>query len=62
MDESSLGVEQVELVVETGPGGGDGSGVGKHTQRSRDLGEITSGNECWGLVADTELGVCEHKN
>ena len=29
--------------------------VGQHTQGSRDLCEITSGDECGGLVADTEL-------
>jgi hypothetical protein len=67
VDEGSLGVEQVELVVESGPGSSDAvirrrraafysrCGVGQHTQGSRDLGEITSGDKCGGLIADTEL-------
>ena len=55
MDKGTLGVEQVELVVETGPSGGDGSSVGQHAERSRDLGEISTRNERGGLVADTEL-------
>lgn len=69
MDKRSLRVEQVELVVETGPSGSDAdisvchvkldsrSGVGQHAQGSRDLGEVTTGNECGGFVADTELYV-----
>jgi hypothetical protein len=30
MDESTLGVHEIELVRECGPGLGDGGGVGKH--------------------------------
>jgi hypothetical protein len=30
MDESTLGVHEIELVGECGPGLGDGGGVGKH--------------------------------
>jgi hypothetical protein len=31
------------------------SSVGQHAERSRDLGEISTGDERGGLVADTEL-------
>lgn len=55
VDERSLGVEQVKLVIETGPSGGDGSGVGKHTERSRDLGKIAARDERRRLIADTNL-------
>lgn len=55
MNERPLGVEEVELVVETGPGGGDGGSVRKHAERSGNLGEVASGNKSGGLVTDTEL-------
>ena len=55
VNESPLGVEQIELAVETGPCGSDGGGVGKHTERSRDLCQISSGNVGRRLVTDTEL-------
>jgi hypothetical protein len=53
--ECALRVKQVELVVESGPGGSNGGRVGQHAERARDLGKVASGNERRGLVADTEL-------
>jgi len=55
VNESPLGVEQIELAVETRPSSSDGGSVGKHTERSGDLGQISSGNVGGGLVTDTEL-------
>merc|ERR1719219_2792863 len=55
VDEGSLGVHQVELVVQPGPGLGDGGGVGEHADSSGGLGQITSRNDSWWLVVDTNL-------
>lgn len=55
VNESTLAVEKIELVVESTPSTGDSSGVGKHAQRPRDLGEITTWDVGGRLVADTEL-------
>lgn len=49
VDEGSLGVHEVELVIEPGPSFGDGCGVGQHADGSGDLGGITSGNDSWWL-------------
>ena len=37
MNEGPLGVHEVELVVQPGPGLGDGSCVGQHADGPRDL-------------------------
>lgn len=55
MNESTLRVEQVELVVQSRPCGSDRRRVGQHAERSRNLGEITAGDERGRFVADTEL-------
>jgi len=55
VDEGSLCVHQVELVVESGEDFGDGGGVGDHAHGSHDLGEVTSWNNGWWLVVDTAL-------
>ena len=55
MDEGSLGVHKIELMVKTGPGLSDGGGVGQHADGSLDLGEITSRNNGWWLVVDANL-------
>jgi len=55
VNESPLGVKQIELAVETRPGGSDSGSVGKHAERSGDLGQISSGNVGRRLVTDTEL-------
>ena len=34
VDEGPLGVHQIELMVQSGPGLGDGGGVGEHTDRA----------------------------
>ena len=55
VDESSLGVHEIELVVQSGEHFGDGGGVGDHAHGSHDLGEVTSGHDGGGLVIDTDL-------
>jgi len=55
MDEGSLGVHKIELMVDSGEDLSDGGGVGDHAASSHDLGKITSGNDGRGLVVDTAL-------
>ena len=51
----TLRVEKIELVVETAPGGRDGSGVGQHAHAAGNLGQVTTRNVGGGLIADTKL-------
>merc|ERR1719263_2298795 len=55
MDEGSLGVNEIELVIDSGEDLSDGSGVGDHADGSHDLGEITTWHNGRGLVVDTAL-------
>merc|ERR1711981_948860 len=55
VDEGPLGVHQVELVVQPGPGLSDGRGVGEHADSSGSFGQIPSRNDSWRLVVDTNL-------
>jgi len=55
VDEGSLGVHQIELVVKTSPGLSDGGGVAQHADGSLYLGEITSWHDSWWLVVDSDL-------
>ena len=55
VNESTLGVHEVELGIQTGPGFSNGGGVGEHANRSGNLGKITSGNGGGGLVVDSNL-------
>ena len=55
VNESTFGVHEIELVVETAPGARDGSRVGQHTQATADLGKVTAGDARRGFVADTEF-------
>ena len=55
MDEGSLGVHEIELVIDSGEDLSDGGGVGDHADSSHDLGKITSWNDGWWLVVDTAL-------
>ena len=55
MDEGSLGVHEIELVIDSGEDLSDGGGVGDHAAGSHDLGEITTWNDGWWLVVDTAL-------
>ena len=55
MDEGSLGVHEIELVIDSGEDLSDGSGVGDHAHGSHDLGEITTWDDSWWLVVDSAL-------
>ena len=55
MDESTLGVHQIELVVETSPGLGDGCGVAQHADGTLNLCKITTRDDGGWLVVDTNL-------
>jgi len=55
MDEGTLGVHEIELVIDSGEDLSDGSGVGDHADGSHDLGEITTWDNGWWLVVDTAL-------
>merc|ERR1719499_2190746 len=55
VNKSSLGIHQIKLVVKSGPGLSNGSGVGQHTHCSWGLGQISTRNDSWWLVVDTNL-------
>lgn len=55
VDESTLGVHEVELVRQSRPGLADGGGVGQHADGAVDAGEVAVGDVLGGLVADTNL-------
>merc|ERR1711907_432990 len=55
VDEGALGVHEVELVVKTSPGLGNGRGVAEHADRALDLGQVTTGHDSRGLVVDADL-------
>ncbi len=55
MDESSLGIHEIEFVIDSGEDFSDGSGVGDHADSSHDLGEITTWDNCWWLIVDSAL-------
>ena len=56
--EGTLRVEEIEFVVETAPGGRDGSRVGQHTHTTSNLGQVTTGDISGCLIADTKLETC----
>merc|ERR1719285_805209 len=53
--EGPLGVHQVELVVEPGPGLGDGRRVGQHAHGSAYLRQVAAGHHGWWLVVNPHL-------
>ena len=55
MHESTLGVHQVELVIKTSPGLGDGGRVAQHAHGTLHLGEVAAGDDGRGLVVDADL-------
>ena len=57
VDEGPLGIHEVELVVQSGPGLGDGSGVGQHADSALDLGQVTAGDDGGRLVVDANLKI-----
>mmetsp|Transcript_36609 Transcript_36609/g.61693 ORF Transcript_36609/g.61693 Transcript_36609/m.61693 type:complete len:458 (+) Transcript_36609:171-1544(+) len=55
MYEGTLGVHEIELVVDAGEHLRDGGGVGDHAHGALHLGEVATGNHCGGLVVDSAL-------
>jgi hypothetical protein len=55
VDERTLGVHKIKLVVETGKDLSDCSRVRDHAASALDLGQITTGDNSRGLVVDTAL-------
>jgi hypothetical protein len=55
VDEGSLGVHKIELVIDSGEDLSNSSGVGDHANSSHDLGQITSWDNGGWLVVDTSL-------
>ena len=58
MDEGALRVHQVELVVQTTPGLGDGGGVAQHAHGTLDLSEIPSWYHGRRLVVNADFEAC----
>jgi len=55
VDEGSLGVHKIELVIDSGEDLSNSGAVGDHAHGSHDLGEVTTGDDGGGLVVDTAL-------
>merc|ERR1719495_1095380 len=55
VDEGTLGVHQIKLVIQTSPRLSDGGGVAQHAHGTLYLGQITSRDNSWGLVVDAHL-------
>jgi len=55
VDEGTLGVHEIELVIDSREDLSDGGGVGDHADGAHDLGEITTRNDGRRLVVDTAL-------
>merc|ERR1712002_1120992 len=56
--ERTLGVHQVELMVQPSPGLSDGGGVGEHTDSPLDHGEVPARHHGGWLVVDPNLEPC----
>uniref|UniRef100_A0A182WE44 Uncharacterized protein n=1 Tax=Anopheles minimus TaxID=112268 RepID=A0A182WE44_9DIPT len=55
VDERTLGVHQIELVIQSGPCLGNGRGVGQHAHGTLHLGQITTRHNGRRLIVDTDL-------
>merc|ERR1719272_503717 len=55
MDEGTLGVHKIELVIDSGEDLGDSGRVGDHAHGAHNLGKIATGDNGRGLVVDTAL-------
>ncbi len=55
MDKGPLGVHEVKLVVQVGPGFSNGCCVGETAHSTLNLGQVTSRNHSGRLVVDSNL-------
>jgi len=58
VNEGTLGVHKIELVVDAGEHLSDGSGVGDHATGTHNLGQIATGDDGGRLVVDTAFEAC----
>lgn len=57
VNKSALGIHQIKFVIQTGPSLGDSSRIRQHTHSPRYFGQITSRDDGWGLVINSNLHV-----
>ena len=55
MNECTLGVHEIELMIKTSPSFGNGGRVAQHANSTLDLGQITTRNNGRWLVVNTNL-------
>jgi len=55
VDESSLGVHKIEFVVQSRENFGNGGRVGDHTDSSHNFGQVTTWDNGWWLIIDTNF-------
>jgi len=55
VDKGPLGVHEVKLVVKPGPGLGNGGSVGEHADSSLNLSLVSTWDDGWRLVVDSNL-------
>ncbi len=55
VDEGSLGVHEIEFMVESAEDLSNGGGVADHAASSHDFSEISSGDDCGGLIVDSDF-------
>merc|ERR1719253_910521 len=58
MHESTLGVHEIELVVDAREDFSNRSGIADHAASTHDLGQVTTWHHCWWLVVDATLEAC----
>ena len=58
VDKGTLGIHQVELVVNTGQGLSNSSSVGNHAHSALDTSQVASRNDSGWLVVDTTFKAC----
>jgi hypothetical protein len=58
MDEGSLGVHQIEFVVQSGEDFSNSCGVGNHATSSHDFSQITTWDDGGGLIVNTNFESC----
>merc|ERR1712158_355159 len=55
MDKGTFGIHKIKLMIKTSPSLSDGSGVGQHADGTLNLGKITTRDNGWRLVIDTNF-------
>lgn len=55
MNKGSLGIHQIELMIQTSPSFSDGGGIRQHADGTLYFGQITTWNNSWGLIIDTHF-------